>query len=71
MANETTRISMNIHGASGVTLLAHRQREGTEWAEIKIGHVRIVVFDREAIDDALHLPRDADFSTNFAVEEAA
>lgn len=71
MANETTRISMNIHGASGVTLLAHRQHEGTEWAEIKIGHVRIVVFEREAIDDALRLPRAAEFTSNIEAVEAA
>lgn len=67
----TRTISMNVHGAPSVTLLAHRQHKGTEWAEIKIGYLRITVFEREAIDDALHLPRDADFTSNIAVDQAA
>lgn len=71
MTNEPTRISMDVFGADGVKLIAHRKREGTEWAEIKIGHLRITVFEREAIDDVLHLPRDEQFTTNVLAEEAA
>lgn len=64
-------IHMSIHGADGVRLLSHRVRNGTEWVVIKIGHMRITLFEREAIDDALHLPRAADFTTNIEASEAA
>lgn len=65
------RIHMSVHGATGITLVYHGQREGTEWAEIKIGHLRITVYERGAIDDALHLPRDPEFITNIPSAEAA
>lgn len=70
-STEYTRIHMSVHGADGVTLLQHSRRNDTEWAEIKIGHLCITVFERGAIDDALHLPRDEAFSTNITAAEAA
>lgn len=70
-STEYTSIHMTVHGARGVTLLSHSQLNGTEWAEIKIGHLRITVFERAAIDDALHLPRDEAFTSNIVTDEAA
>lgn len=64
-------IHMSIHGADGVRLLSHHVKDDTEWVEIEIGHMRITLFEREAIDDALHLPRSDDFTTNIEAQEAA
>ena len=60
--------TMNIHGAEGVRVIAHLQRDTTEWATIRIGELQITVFEREAIDDALCLPRSADFKSDFPAD---
>ena len=58
-------MTMNIHGAGGVRLLCHLQRDTTEWASIQIGDLKITVFDRESIDDVMQLPRADDFESDF------
>ena len=67
----TPRMHMSIHETPGVKLIQHSRNNGTEWAEIRIGHLTITVYERDAIDDALRLPRDADFTSNIPAVEAA
>lgn len=68
-------LATHVHGAERVQLARHCMSKGTEWATIQIsgsqGVINLTVYERGAIDDALHLPRSADFYTNIPEQEAA
>lgn len=64
-------IRMDIHNAGGIVLEEHMHRNTTEWASIRIGELRITVYDRASIDAALMLPKSEFFRTNIHELEAA